>query len=63
MLMGKNAALPSRYADALRASVRPDGFWGEDLSALSEQLFGSSLYVNMMLLGSGLSARSICRFP
>ena len=32
--------------------VRADGYWGEDLSALCEETFGSKIYANMMLLGA-----------
>jgi indolepyruvate ferredoxin oxidoreductase len=52
MLMGKNAASTAGGAAALKACLRPDGYWGEDLSSLSEQSFGSKLYANMMLLGA-----------
>jgi indolepyruvate ferredoxin oxidoreductase len=52
MLMGKNAASTTGDEAALKACLRPDGYWGEDLSSLSEQYFGSKLYANMLLLGA-----------
>jgi indolepyruvate ferredoxin oxidoreductase len=51
-LMGKNTPAVFEYEATLRAHVRTDGYWGDDLSSLSEQLFGSKLHANMMLLGA-----------
>jgi indolepyruvate ferredoxin oxidoreductase len=52
MLMGQDQAFPSEWEEALRSVVKPGGFWGEDLSAISERWLGSKLYCNMMLLGA-----------
>jgi len=52
MLMGQNKPAALDYESTLRAQARAGGYWGEDLSSLSESLFGSKLYANMMLLGA-----------
>jgi len=52
MLLGNDPADPSACEKILQGALRPDGYWGADLSHLSEHYFGSKLYANMLLLGA-----------
>jgi len=52
MLLGTDPAGIGSCEDMLRKNVRSDGYWGQDLSSVSEYYFGSKLYSNMLLLGA-----------
>jgi indolepyruvate ferredoxin oxidoreductase len=52
MLMGNEVADPAQCEAALQNAVRAEGYWGQDLSSVSEHYFGSKLYANMLLLGA-----------
>jgi len=52
MLLGTDPTDTTGCETALKAHVKPQGYWGEDLSAVSEHLFESKLYANMLLLGA-----------
>ncbi len=54
MLLGTEQADLLACEKTLKSHVRKEGFWGEDLSNVSEHYFGSKLYVNVMLLGAAL---------
>jgi len=52
MLMGRDEPPGAALEDILRRHVRRDGYWGSDLSSISDYFFGSKLYANMLLLGA-----------
>jgi indolepyruvate ferredoxin oxidoreductase len=52
MLMGRDKLANSDYEAILKRQVRPDGYYGMDFSMISQHYFGSSLFVNMVLLGA-----------
>ncbi len=52
MLLGTDAFDSERSESILKKAVIPEGYWGQDLSTLSEYYFGSKLYANMVLLGA-----------
>jgi indolepyruvate ferredoxin oxidoreductase len=52
MLLGRDQSDPAQCERALKNALRPDGYWGRDLSSISEYYFGSQLYANMLLLGA-----------
>jgi indolepyruvate ferredoxin oxidoreductase len=52
MLMGRDTPKGPDCEAALKAVIRPDGYFGADVSMLSEHYFGSKLFANLMLLGA-----------
>ncbi len=51
-LIGKEAFDVAALETALHASTDADAYFGADLFAISEQMFGNKVYANMMLLGT-----------
>ena len=51
MLIGKDHFDPETLEETLQTYTNPDAYFGIDLFAISEQLFGNKLYANIMLLG------------
>ena len=58
-LIGKDDFDPERLEETLQTHTNADAYFGIDLFAVSEQLFGSKLYANMMLLGAAFQRRLI----
>jgi indolepyruvate ferredoxin oxidoreductase len=51
MLLGQDALPGTAVEEAIRSRVRPEEYWGHDVSIVSDHYFGSKLYANMVLLG------------
>ena len=51
-LIGKDDFDPEELENTLQTHTNADAYFGVDLFAVSEQLFGNKLYANMMLLGA-----------
>ena len=51
MLLGTDPADIAACEAAIKTGTRPGGYWGQDLSSVSEHYFGTKLYANMLLLG------------
>src|SRR5262249_9628655 len=47
MLLGTESGDAEDCEKSIKAGVRQDAYWGQDLSSLSENYFGSKLYANM----------------
>ena len=58
-LIGKDHFDPETLEDDLQAYTNIDAYFGIDLFAVSEQLFGNKLYANMMLLGAAFQRQLI----
>lgn len=58
-LIGKDDFDPETLADDIQAHTNTDAYFGIDLFAVSEQLFGNKLYANMMLLGTAFQRQLI----
>ncbi len=50
-LLGKDDFCVNDLENALRRATNGEKFFGRDVSALSEQLFGAKLYANIIMLG------------
>ena len=59
MLTGKDDFDPETLEEALQTHTNADAYFGIDLFAVSEQVFGNKLYANMMLLGTAFQRRLI----
>ena len=59
MLIGKDHFDPEALEEALQTYTNADAYFGIDLFAVSEQLFGNKLYANMMLLGAAFQRQLI----
>ena len=59
VLIGKDDFDPETLEDELQAFTNADAYFGIDLFAVSEQLFGNKLYANMMLLGAAFQRQLI----
>ncbi len=59
MLIGKDHFDPETLEETLQAYTNPDAYFGIDLFAISEELFGNKLYANMMLLGAAFQRQLI----
>ena len=59
MLTGKDHFDPETLEEALQTHTNADAYFGIDLFAVSEQLFGNKLYANMMLLGTAFQRQLI----
>jgi indolepyruvate ferredoxin oxidoreductase len=59
MLIGKDHFDPETLEETLQTYTNPDAYFGIDLFAISEQLFGNKLYANMMLLGAAFQRQLI----
>ena len=51
-LIGKDEFDIEQLEAALQANTDAEAYFGEDLFAISEQLFGNKVYANMMILGT-----------
>lgn len=51
-LIGKDEFDIEQLEAALKANTDAEAYFGEDLFAISEQLFGNKVYANMMILGT-----------
>ena len=58
-LVGKDHFDPETLEEALQTHTNADAYFGIDLFAVSEQLFGNKLYANMMLLGTAFQRQLI----
>lgn len=58
-LIGKDHFDPKSLEQALQTYTDADAYFGTDLFAVSEQLFGNKLYANMMLLGTAFQRQLI----
>ena len=58
-LIGKDDFDPETLEDDLQTFTNPNAYFGVDLFAVSEQLFGNKLYANMMLLGAAFQRQLI----
>ncbi len=58
-LIGKDDFEPEALEETLQAHTNLDAYFGIDLFAISEQLFGNKLYANMMLLGTAFQRQLI----
>ena len=58
-LIGKDDFDPETLEDELQTFTNPNAYFGIDLFAVSEQLFGNKLYANMMLLGAAFQRQLI----
>ena len=58
-LIGKDDFDPDTLEDALQTHTDADAYFGVDLFAISEELFGNKLYANIMLLGTAFQRRLI----
>lgn len=58
-LIGKDDFDPETLEEQLQTHTNPDAYFGIDLFAVSEQLFGNKLYANMMLLGTAFQRQLI----
>ena len=58
-LIGKDEFNPETLEETLQAYTNADTYFGTDLFTISEQLFGSKLYANMMLLGTAFQRQAI----
>ena len=59
MLIGKDHFDPETLEETLQTYTNPDAYFGIDLFAISEQLFGNKLYANMVLLGAAFQRQLI----
>lgn len=59
MLMGKDQSQVPLCEEAIRSNVLPGGYWGQNVSAVSDHYFGSKLYVNMILLGVAVQSGTL----
>ena len=59
MLIGKDHFDPDSLEETLQTYTNADAYFGIDLFAISEQLFGNKLYANMMLLGAAFQRQLI----
>ncbi len=50
-LLGREAACPEEWEDALRRTARPGQYFSARVAALCERIFGTKLYVNLTMLG------------
>jgi indolepyruvate ferredoxin oxidoreductase len=51
-LMGTDAFDPAELEKIIRSGTRGGGYLGKDFSAISQKIFGTKLYVNILLLGA-----------
>ena len=58
-LVGKDHFDPETLEETLQTHTNADAYFGIDLFAVSEQLFGNKLYANMMLLGTAFQRQLI----
>ncbi len=58
-LIGKDHFDPETLEASLQTYTNADTYFGTDLFTVSEQLFGSKLYANMMLLGTAFQRQMI----
>ena len=58
-LIGKDHFDPETLEASLQTYTNADTYFGTDLFAISEQLFGNKLYANMMLLGTAFQQQLI----
>ena len=58
-LIGKDNFDPDTLEETLQTHTNADTYFGVDLFAVSEQLFGNKLYANMMLLGTAFQRQLI----
>ena len=58
-LIGKDNFDSNTLEEALQTHTNADTYFGVDLFAVSEQLFGNKLYANMMLLGTAFQRQLI----
>ena len=58
-LIGKDDFDPETLEEELHAHTNTDAYFGIDLFAISEELFGNKLYANMMLLGAAFQRQLI----
>ena len=58
-LIGKEHFDTEMLEEALQAHTKADAYFGIDLFAVSEQLFGNKVYANIMLLGTAFQRRLI----
>ena len=58
-LIGKDNFDPNTLEAALQTHTNADTYFGVDLFAVSERLFGNKLYANMMLLGTAFQRQLI----
>ena len=58
-LIGKDNFDPDALEETLQTHTNADTYFGVDLFAVSEQLFGNKLYANMMLLGTAFQRQLI----
>ena len=58
-LIGKDDFDPDTLEEALQTHTNADAYFGVDLFAISEELFGNKLYANMMLLGTAFQRQVI----
>ena len=58
-LVGKDHFDPEALEEALQTHTNADAYFGIDLFAVSEQVFGNKLYANMMLLGTAFQRQLI----
>ena len=59
MLIGKDDFDPETLEETLQTHTNPDAYFGIDMFAISEQLFGNKLYANIMLLGAAFQRQLI----
>ena len=59
VLIGKDDFDPETLEETLQTFTNADAYFGVDLFAVSEQLFGNKLYANMMLLGAAFQRQLI----
>ena len=58
-LIGKDGFDPDALQSEIQQYTDPDAYFGADLFAVSEELFGNKLYANMMLLGTAFQRQLI----
>ncbi len=58
-LIGKDSFDPNTLETVLQTHTNADTYFGVDLFAVSEELFGNKLYANMMLLGTAFQRQLI----
>ena len=58
-LIGKDDFDPDTLEETLQTHTNADTYFGVDLFAVSEQLFGNKLYANIMLLGTAFQRQLI----
>ena len=58
-LIGKDEFDSDTLEEAIQIHTRSDAYFGTDLFAVSEQLFGNKLYANIMLLGTAFQRQLI----